>query len=439
MRKKLFHLFTGAALALLLAGCAENPADDVAEANVTETDPKAEEAAAAAETEKPELPPAVQTFVFGEDSKLEFVGSKVTGSHEGGFSNFTGYFNVDVANYKLAPNAYHAVMIDMASVYSDSDRLTGHLKSADFFDVESYPSARFELNKAETTDGETYLLSGTLELHGETKAISFPATVKVAETQDSVSVQSEFSINRMDFGIKYAGKADDLIREEVVIKFDVTAAPGEKRQLELGGSTGTGTPVAERRGPGGGGPGGGGRPDPAQMIANLDTDGDGKLSQEEAPERAWQFLSRADTDGDNLLSLEELQAMPRPERGEGGGRRVFDPARMMERMDENADQKITQDEAPEFLWERLLTVDKDGDSAITLEELKEMTPPEGGPGRFGPGGMGGGNRGPGGGPGGPGMGGGNRGPGGPGGGDAGANAGSDGGGATPSRPPLEEE
>lgn len=420
--------FAGLVTALFLTSCAENPADDVAKADVT--DP-AEDTSASA-TASPELPAQVVTYVFGEGSKLEFVGSKVTGSHEGGFTNFTGYVNVDVANARLDPNAFHAVMIDMASVYSDNEKLTGHLKSSDFFDVEKYPTARFELNKAETTDGENYLLSGKLELHGVTKAITFPATVVVSEAQDNVAVKADFSINRKDFGIDYPGKADDLIREEVVIRFDVNSAPGEKRALELGGTTGTGETMEPRgpgRGPGGPGGPGGARPNPEEIIANLDTDGDGKISESEAPERAWQFMSRADTDGDGLLSLEELQNRPRREGdgpGPGGGGRR-DPAMMLERMDQNKDGKITQDEAPEFFWERLSEADTNGDGGITLEELQALPPREGGPG--GPGG----GRFPGGGPGGPG---GNRMPGGgagPGQGDT-----SGGGAEMPTRPPLEE-
>ena len=40
---------------------------------------------------------------------------------------------------------------------------------------------------------------------------------------DTVKTKAEFSINRKDFNIVYKGKPDDLIREEVVIKFDITA------------------------------------------------------------------------------------------------------------------------------------------------------------------------------------------------------------------------
>jgi polyisoprenoid-binding protein YceI len=62
----------------------------------------------------------------------------------------------------------------------------------------------------------THTITGNFDLHGVKKSISFPATIQVAA--DSVSANAEFSINRKDFGINYPGKADDLIRDGVVIK-----------------------------------------------------------------------------------------------------------------------------------------------------------------------------------------------------------------------------
>lgn len=246
--KPAFLLSTSLVVALALTSCAPNPADDVAKADVTDVteDSSAPEAATPApqpETAtttpeptpspepKPEPKPTpaptpaaaeVASFALTPDSKLEFVGSKVTGSHTGGFETFTGTFEVDLAAGKLAENGTHTVEIDMNSVFSDNEKLTGHLKSADFFEVETYPTSTFALTKAVPQDGDNYKLSGTLDLHGVKKAITFPATVTVSEDRKTISVKAEFAINRMDFEIQYPGKPDDLIREEVVIRFDVT-------------------------------------------------------------------------------------------------------------------------------------------------------------------------------------------------------------------------
>ena len=109
----------------------------------------------------------------------------------------------------------------MDSTWTDSDKLTGHLKTPDFFDVAKFPKATFVMTeiKPGVSADAPYTITGNLTLHGVTKSISFPATVKVSG--DDLAITSEFVINRKDFGITTSGKADDLIRDEVVIKLDV--------------------------------------------------------------------------------------------------------------------------------------------------------------------------------------------------------------------------
>lgn len=156
-----------------------------------------------------------------ENSKVEFTGSKVTGKHDGGFKQFSG--NIDLVNNKPEESKVF-VEIDMNSLYSDDEKLTGHLKTADFFDVEKFPKASFTSTKivADAAKGaNNYTVTGDFDLHGTKKAITFPATITMSDAD--VAVKSEFSINRKDFGIVYAGKTDDLIRDDVVIKLDLKA------------------------------------------------------------------------------------------------------------------------------------------------------------------------------------------------------------------------
>lgn len=208
------------AAALFASSCAENPADNVPSAEILETEAGAAEAA---ESTEPPAPSAeARTYHFTEDSKIEFVGSKVTGSHDGGFTSFSGSF---VVEGDAPGNGPHRIEIDMDSTWSDDDRLTGHLKNDDFFDVENHPTSLFELDTVAPAEGDdAYTLTGDLTLRGVTKRISFPATIKAGEG-DAIHLDAEFSINRKDFGIVYAGRADDLIRDEVVIKLAMVAAP----------------------------------------------------------------------------------------------------------------------------------------------------------------------------------------------------------------------
>lgn len=201
--------------AILLAACS-NPADKTPEAVVRPV----------ASIQPSVFPPADSTEVAGErfsiqsDSKIEFTGSKVTGSHGGGFNKIAGEFIV--VDGKLAP-AGHRIMIDISSMWSDSGRLTGHLMTPDFFDAAQYPLSTL-IGTSITEKGTGHSVAGNLTLHGITKNITFPATIKVTESM--VTVNAEFDFNRHDFDMKYSGKADDLIREEVVLKLDIKATPG---------------------------------------------------------------------------------------------------------------------------------------------------------------------------------------------------------------------
>lgn len=187
-----------------LAGCG-NPADGVQEAEVTA--PASGEVAAVE---------GAKVYAVSSESTIGFTGSKITGSHEGGFKSFTGSISVADGNI-VAPSK---IEIDMESTWSDNGKLTGHLKAPDFFDVASYPTSSFVLTSVDAS-GDKHTVTGDLTLHGETKSISFDADVAITDTM--LTLSAEFFIKRFDFGIVYKGKADDLIRDEVVIKLDIKA------------------------------------------------------------------------------------------------------------------------------------------------------------------------------------------------------------------------
>lgn len=197
------------AAALILAGCAKNPAEGKTEAEVKEPDKSAVAKPAA-------LSSGARIYTITEGSTIGFHASKVTGSHNGGFKKFSGQFAL--ADGALS-GSNNKVVIEMDSTWADNGQLTGHLKSPDFFNVATFPQATFELTSSEKLDGSKVKLTGNLTLHGVTKQISFPAELNV--NGDQASLKAEFFIKRFDFAIKYPGKANDLIRDEVVIKLDV--------------------------------------------------------------------------------------------------------------------------------------------------------------------------------------------------------------------------
>lgn len=206
--------------ALLLASCKsqidDKPAAVVkdAKSNTGKTDDSVAKAGVGSEAK-----PAVGGKGLAVDasaSTIGFVGAKVTGDHEGKFSDFTG----DVA---IEGDKVTSIALDVKtqSIEVEPQKLEDHLRSADFFDVEKFPTATFQSTSiTEKPDGQnTHVIEGTLDLRGVAKTISFPAKITVEKGQ--ASGKAEFTINRKDFGILYAGMPDDLIKDEVLLEIDL--------------------------------------------------------------------------------------------------------------------------------------------------------------------------------------------------------------------------
>lgn len=181
------------------------------------------------------------------DSKIEWIGTKVTGYHTGivplksgeiyvnNGAVTGGRFVMDVANMNISgPKT-----VDTAS----NKKLLGHLKSADFFDVNQYPDATFELTDVKSYNGgpvkdtvdarqdeiseykvadPTHRISGNLTMKGVTKNIEFPARIIVSG--NSAEAIAKFNIDRKDWGIVYKGKPDDLIRDEIHLGIAIKAS-----------------------------------------------------------------------------------------------------------------------------------------------------------------------------------------------------------------------
>lgn len=188
------------------------------------SDPAADKSKAvtgeAAPVTSPQTAAGTNYVINSQNSKIEFVGSKVTGSHNGSFGAFNG--TIDYAGDPLKSRVN--INIDVNSLTTDDPKLTEHLKTPDFFDATKFPQATFTSTeiKAGGEKGATHTVTGNLTMHGVTKAVTFPATIAV--TPDVATVDSSFSINRKDFGINYAGAANNLIRDDVVLTLRIRAA-----------------------------------------------------------------------------------------------------------------------------------------------------------------------------------------------------------------------
>jgi polyisoprenoid-binding protein YceI len=150
-------------------------------------------------------------------SSIAFVGAKVTGDHKGDFKDFDGELTLKDGKPEMLK-----VTVQTASLLADDEKLTGHLKSPDFFDVDKFTTATFTstsiVEKAE--GGNTHEVTGNLEMHGLTKQVTFPASVSAEN--GTFKGTTEFTIKRFDWEIKYPGKPDDLIKDDVLLKVTLT-------------------------------------------------------------------------------------------------------------------------------------------------------------------------------------------------------------------------
>ncbi len=216
--KKSTQLLLVALMLTAIVGCSQNPADDVAKAEMAEAS-GTQQVAAASEA----AISAKTAYAIGTDSKINFLASKIVGSEQpGGFEKFVGQLNV--ADGKLVAEG-SKIVIDMHSIWTEAGaRLTNHLKNADFFEVEKNPTSTLIATKIEEVDGKQ-MITGDLNMHGVTKSITFPAEVSV--TNQEVTLTAEFHLDRSEFDMGFTGRADNVIRKEVIMTLDVKAKPGE--------------------------------------------------------------------------------------------------------------------------------------------------------------------------------------------------------------------
>jgi polyisoprenoid-binding protein YceI len=195
-------------IALAFLGC-KDPSEGVPKAQVDKE--AAKQTTSATKTKSDAKTPKLT--ISPANSSVAWEGSKVTASHAGVFKAFKGSAVVDPKNIEASTIE---LVVDTTSMHTDdSAKLLKHLKSGDFLDVETFPTATFKSTSI-AADGKGYTISGDLTLRGKTLPISFPATINVSDK--SVQAKAEFAINRKDFGIVYPGMKDDLIRDNVVLR-----------------------------------------------------------------------------------------------------------------------------------------------------------------------------------------------------------------------------
>src|SRR5690606_35721546 len=112
------------------------------------------------------------------------------------------------------------------------DKLVNHLKSDDFFGVEKYPTAKFEITKVVSQGNDQYLVTGNLTIKATTKEIEFPATIKAEG--EALTASAQITVDRSEYDIRYGSSSFfDNLGDKVIyddFNLDVTLVA----QNELG-------------------------------------------------------------------------------------------------------------------------------------------------------------------------------------------------------------
>jgi polyisoprenoid-binding protein YceI len=166
------------------------------------------------------------------NSKVEWKGYKIfkseSTSHFGTIKFESG--DVTVKDGKLESGKFVADMNSLTSVDLKDDaeqmgKLNGHLKSGDFFEVEKFPTASYEITKVTpSTEGDyNTALDGNLTIKGITKPVQFKANVSVKNGEVSIATEPK-DIMREEFGVKFQAPAENgVLKDEVTLQINVKA------------------------------------------------------------------------------------------------------------------------------------------------------------------------------------------------------------------------
>jgi polyisoprenoid-binding protein YceI len=148
----------------------------------------------------------------------------------GHFGKLTGTIRYDPANLS---KAVVGAEVDVSTIDTREPKRDAHLKSADFFDVEKFPTMTFKSTKVEPAGQGKVKMTGDLTIRGVTKSVVFDVegpSPPIKDTRGGVrtGASATTKINRKDFGVSYnrvleAGGV--VVGDEVTITIDVELIP----------------------------------------------------------------------------------------------------------------------------------------------------------------------------------------------------------------------
>lgn len=155
----------------------------------------------------------------------------VVSKTKGKFTEYSGTVEMDVEKQEF--KTFEAV-IQTASVTTDHQKRDDHLRSADFFDAQTFPTMTYKM-KSYTKSGDQYTAVGDFTLLGVTKEVTLVGTFNgVAEDpwgNTRAGFTAEGTLNRKDFGMKFSKLLDNgglMVGDEVKLKLEIEVIKEKK-------------------------------------------------------------------------------------------------------------------------------------------------------------------------------------------------------------------
>ena len=145
---------------------------------------------------------------------------------KGRFSKLSGALSLDESGHH---NSNVDVSVEAASIHTGDDQRDAHLKSADFFDVEKFPTLTFRSSGVREVNDGGLSVDGDLTIHGVQRKVTFAVEGPTPPSKDPwgntrIAVSATTKINRKDFGLTWNAALETggiLVGEEVTITLDV--------------------------------------------------------------------------------------------------------------------------------------------------------------------------------------------------------------------------
>jgi cytochrome b561 len=167
------------------------------------------------------LPAAAQEWALNKDrSKLTFEADAAGQILTGEFQQFEAEIRFDPEHPDITEIS---AAIDVNTISTGQSQADDALRSAEWFDAQTYPAAGLKVSALKPGSAEgRYTLEGTLIIKGKARPISMPITVAI--DLGEATVKGEAVINRLDFGIGPSGPVSGkVIGNQVRVRFDISA------------------------------------------------------------------------------------------------------------------------------------------------------------------------------------------------------------------------